>query len=255
MFIFTGLGALIWLPGWIWLAPRGRYTREASEPDIPFSQLPWGQVLSTPAFWAISVGIFLSSYYWYFLLTWVPTYLISARGFSTVEMGRVLSIPLFVMAGLNVVAGIVADRLAKKRNAVFEVRLWFCAMGYLASGIILLLLVLPQREAVLGVLLVSVVATGIGNSNYWALSQHVAPASLVGRAIGYLNTIAQIAGATAPLITGWTLGPQKQFGLALTIAGVAPIVASACLLYAGVRGLERMRQALATAVPTTPLAG
>lgn len=190
------------------------------------------------AFWAASLCIFLSSYFWYFLLTWVPTYLIAARGFSTVGMGRVLSIPLFAMAALNVMAGFVADRLVKRIGNVFKVRLWFCVAGYLGSGALLLLLVLPGREAVWPVLLFAVCATGVGNSNYWAISQQAVPADLVGRATGFLNTISQLAGAAAPLITGWILGPQKLFGIALAIAGIAPILAAVCLLYADSRALS-----------------
>ncbi len=247
MFIFTGLGALIWLPGWLLLAPRNDGRIESAVRPVPLSRLPWKQVLSMRAFWATSLCIFLSSYFWYFLLTWVPTYLISSRGFSTLEMGRVLSTPLFAMAALNVAAGVVADRLVKRVGSVFRVRLWFCAAGYLGSGAILLLLVLPGREAVWPVLLLAVCATGVGNSNYWAISQQAVPASLVGRATGYLNTISQIAGAAAPLITGWILGPQKEFGVALAIAGIAPMLAAACLIYVGASGLERMRHSLADA--------
>ncbi len=250
MFIFTGLGALIWLPGWLLLAPRNDGRIESAGPAVPLSRLPWSQVLSMRAFWATSLCIFLSSYFWYFLLTWVPTYLISSRGFTTVEMGRVLSTPLFAMAALNVAAGVVADRLVKRVGSVFRVRLWFCAAGYLGSGAILLLLVLPGREAVWPVLLFAVCATGVGNSNYWAISQQAVPANLVGRATGYLNTISQIAGAAAPLITGWILGPQKEFGVALAIAGIAPILAAVCLIYAGASGLERMRHSLADAGST-----
>jgi MFS family permease len=250
MFIFTGLGALIWLPGWLLLAPRNDGRIESAGPAVPLSRLPWKQVLSMRAFWATSLCIFLSSYFWYFLLTWVPTYLISSRGFTTVEMGRVLSTPLFAMAALNVAAGVVADRLVKRVGSVFHVRLWFCAAGYLGSGAILLLLVLPGREAVWPVLLFAVCATGVGNSNYWAISQQAVPANLVGRATGYLNTISQIAGAAAPLITGWILGPQKEFGVALAIAGIAPILAAVCLIYAGASGLERMRHSLADAGST-----
>jgi cyanate permease len=193
----------------------------------------------------MSLCIFLSSYFWYFLLTWVPTYLISSRGFSTTEMGRVLSMPLFVMAVLNIVAGSLADRMVKRAGSVFRVRLWFCAGGYFGSGVLLLLLLLPGREAVFPVLLVAVCATGIGNANFWAISQQAAPPGLVGRAIGYLNTISQLAGAAAPLITGWLLGPQKTFGTALAIAGVAPVMAAVCLLVAGPRGLEGIRRSLA----------
>jgi MFS family permease len=247
MFIFTGLGALLWLPGWLWLAPRNDSRQERAGPTVPLSKLPWGQVLGERTFWAISLCIFLSSYFWYFVLTWVPTYLVSSRGFTTVEMGKVLSIPLFVMAVLNVAAGFIADRLVKRGASVFHVRLGFCAAGYIGSGALLLLLVLPGRTAVMPVLMFAVCATGIGNSNYWSLAQEASPASLVGRAIGYLNTLAQIAGVVAPLVTGWILGPQKDFGAAIGIAGVAPVLAALCLFYAGPGGLARMRQSLAGA--------
>ncbi|HUS05500.1 MAG TPA: MFS transporter [Bryobacteraceae bacterium] len=246
MFIFTGLGALVWLPIWLWLAPRDdARAKTETNPSIPLRGIPWREVLAMRGFWATSLCIFLSSYFWYFLLTWVPTYLTSTRGFSTTEMGRVLSVPLFTMAVINIAGGTLADRLVKRLGSVFRVRLWFCAAGYLGSGSVLLLLVLPGREAVLPILVFAVCAAGIGNSNYWALSQQAAPANLVGRTIGYLNTISQLAGAAAPLITGWILGPQKQFEVALAIAGVAPVLAAACLLFTGVGGLERMKASLA----------
>lgn len=248
MFIFTGLGALVWLPGWLALAPRDDGRQPGAAPAVPISSLPWREVLATKAIWATSLCIFLSSYFWYFLLTWVPTYLTTTRGFSITEMGRVLSIPLFVMAGLNIVAGSVADRLVKRTGSVFRVRVWFCTAGYFGAGSLLLLLVLPGRDVVLPVLMLSVCATGIGNANYWALTQQAVPAGLVGRAIGFLNTISQIAGAAAPLITGWILGPDKQFGVALAIAGICPILAAISLLVAGPGGMERMRLSLSGAL-------
>ena len=131
--------------------------------------LPWLGAVASPAFWAMSLSIFLSSYFWYFLLTWVPAYLTLSRGFSNLEMGRVLSAPLFTMAVLNIAVGVIADRLIPRVGSVFKVRVWLSAAGYLLSGSILLLLILPGREAVLPILMVSVCATGIGNSNYWAL--------------------------------------------------------------------------------------
>jgi len=247
MFIITGLGALVWLPGWLWFAPRddGRSTATPST-AAPTAPIPWGEVAGMTAFWAMPLCIFLSSYFWYFLLSWVPTYLTSSRGFNTTEMGHVLSTPLFAMAAANIVAGAIADRLVRQGSSVFRVRLWFCAAGYLGSGTLLLLLVLQNRATVLPVLLVAVCATGIGNANYWAIAQQAAPSNLVGRTIGYLNTISQIAGAAAPLITGWILGPDKQFGVALAIAGISAPLAAVCLLLTGANGLERMRKALGT---------
>jgi len=241
MFVATGMGALLWLPFWWWLAPRDQKVKAPVAGAAPKVPLPWREITSSGAFWAISICILFSSYFWYFLLTWVPAYLTMSRGFTTVEMGRVISTPLFVMAVLNIGAGFAADRLIRRVGSVFRVRLWFCAAGYLGSGSLLLLLVLPGKEVVLPILMVAVCSAGIGNSNYWAIAQHTPPMSLVGRTIGFLNTLSQIAGAAAPLVTGWILGPEKQFGPAVLIAGMSSICAAFCLLFVGASGMERIK--------------
>lgn len=249
MFAVTGLGALVWVPCWFLLVPSdgtraSREAEDALEEEVPpVRPWTWSAVLGSPTFWAMSLCVLLSSYYWYFVLTWVPSYLTLARGFSTLEMGRIMSTPLFVMAIVNVLAGSVADKLAA-RFGVFQIRVLFASCGFVGAASVLSLLVIPDRSWVLPVLTFSMCATGIGNSNYWAISQHAPPKYMVGRSIGYLNTISQVAGAAAPVITGWLLGPQKQFGVAILVAGLCPLLAAACLLVAGASGLDRMKALL-----------
>jgi MFS transporter, ACS family, D-galactonate transporter len=249
MFAITGLGALIWLPGWLFATPSdgtraARQAAKAADDLAAPRRWTWRMLLGSGTFWAMSLSILLSSYYWYFVLTWVPSYLILSRGFSTLGMGRVLSTALFTMAVVNVLAGAAADKLAA-RIGVFQARLWFGVLGYLGTAAILLLLVMPGRSWTLPVLTFSLCATGIGNSNYWTITQHASPKNLVGRVVGFLNTISVAAGASAPLITGLLLGPQKHFGPAIFVAGVCPAVAGVCLLAAGSKGLTRMKTLLA----------
>jgi len=162
-------------------------------------------------------------------------------------MGRILSAPLFAMAVFNVVGGWAADKLVKRFGSVFRVRILFGAAGLLGSASLLLLQVLPGRGPVLPILVLSICSFGIASSNFWAISQHVPPMQMVARTIGILNTLSQLAGALAPLITGWTLGPQKQFGVAVTVAGVCPLIACGLLLIAGPRGLTKLKQDLVAA--------
>ncbi|HEV2500121.1 MAG TPA: MFS transporter [Terriglobia bacterium] len=249
MFAMTGLGALIWVPCWLGAAPsdRTRAVRQAEEAAADLAaprQWTWRMLLTNRTFWAMTVSILLSSYYWYFVLTWIPSYLIFSRGFSTLGMGRVVSIALFTMAVVNVLAGSAVDKLAA-RIGVFRARLWFGVVGYAGTGAILLLLIARDRSWALPILTFSMCATGIGNSNYWTISQHVPPKSMVGRTIGLLNTGAVVAGAAAPIVTGWILGPQKQFGPAILVAGACPVLASVCLIIAGSTGLERLKILLA----------
>ncbi len=249
MFGITGMGALVWLPCWLLAVPsdgsreQRQRERAVGEP-VSTSPIEWGAVVMSGTFWSLSLCVLLASYYWYFVLTWVPSYLTLSRGFSTLEMGRVVSTGLFAVAGTNVVAGYAADRMAV-RIGVFRSRLLFASVGYTGTAAILLLLVLPGRASVLPILMSAMCATGTGNSSMWAIVQHVSRKDMAGRAVGYLNTISQVAGAAAPVVTGLILGPQKHFGPAIVVAGVCPVLAAACLLANGSSGLERTKSFLA----------
>ena len=249
MFAITGVGALIWLPCWLVATPSdgtraARQAQKAVDDLAAPRRWTWPMLLSNQTFWAMSLAVLLSSYYWYFVLTWVPSYLILSRGFSTLEMGRVISTALFTMAVVNVLAGSVVDKLAA-RIGVFQARLRFAVVGYSVAAAILLMLVTPNPAWALPILTLSMCATGIGNSNFWTISQHVPPKNMVGRTIGFLNTVSVAAGGAAPVITGLLLGPQKQFGPAIFVAGVCPALAAVCLLAAGSKGLGRMKALLA----------
>ena len=237
MFAATSLGALLWLPLWLWLAPDTKPAK-TEKPTQAFPKIPVAGLL------AMSSCILFSSYFWYFLLSWIPTYLTSSRGFSTTEMGSIFAIPFVVMAVVNIASGRLADRLAE-RHGVFKVRVMFASIGYASASLVLLLLFYKANVTVLPLLIVAVTGVGIGNANYWSLAQYIPPARMVGRSIGYLNTLSQFAGVLAPLITGWILGPEKNFTIGLAIAGTCPLLASACLLAAGPSGLKTLKQEMA----------
>jgi MFS transporter, ACS family, D-galactonate transporter len=250
MFAVTGLGALLWVPIWLYFAPR-----PSPAPTVALSAagtFRWRAILSSPAFWTMSACSFFLSYYWYFLLTWMPAYMTMSRGFSTLGMGRSLSTPLFVMAVSNLLAGWLADRLASKTGKPFRVRIAFAAAGLTGAASILLLNLTTGRSPVLPILVLSICSFGIASSNFWTISQSASPVAIVGRAIGFLNTLSQIAGAVAPIVTGWSLGPQKNFHFAILVAGICPLIAAACLLIAG-RGLPKLIGALEIRPPVRVL--
>lgn len=241
MFAVTGLGALLWIPAWLYFAPRPSPVRTAASSTK--EKFRWGAILASPAFWTMSACSFFLSYYWYFLLTWMPAYMTMSRGFSTLGMGRILSTPLFVMAGTNLFAGWLADRFASRTGKPFWVRIGFAAVGLTGAASILLLNVTIGRAPVLPILVLSICSFGIASSNFWTISQSASPVAIVGRAIGYLNTLSQIAGVVAPIVTGWSLGPHNDFRFAILVAGICPLIAAACLIVAG-RGLPKLIAAL-----------
>ena len=114
---------------------------------------------------------------------------------------------------------------------------------FLRSGTaaILLLLVLPGRAWVAPVFTFSMCATGMGNASFWAIAQHVSPANMTGRTIGFLNTLSQVGGIVAPLVTGWSLGPARDFRIAILIAGLCPLTSLVLLVLAGPKKLDQLK--------------
>ncbi|MCC7499710.1 MAG: MFS transporter [Bryobacterales bacterium] len=244
MFVITGLAALIWLLPWLRFAPSKlpAPARQETASRLP----PAGRVLANPGFWSFTVSIYLLSYLFSFIISWLPTYLRLDRGFAPEQMGRIMLIALLAMAVSTLAGGLVADRLAKKTGSPMKVRLLFCSFGLIGAGLILLLLIVPGKDWVLPILFVSISSSGIGNSSYWQLVQLASPANLIGRVLGFMNTLSQVAGISAPLFTGWLLGPSNRFGAALLIAGVCPLIAGLLLLATGSARMNRFRDLLAS---------
>jgi sugar phosphate permease len=181
-------------------------------------------------FWAMTISVFLYSYFWFFLLTWIPTYLVMARGMSHVKMGIALGTPLVCMSVVSLAAGALSDLLVKRSGKTLAARKLFVCSGFCIASTLLLLLVLTSAGSIMGVFLLSLAGIGIGGGNFWALAQMTAPAEATGRVIGYLNTVAQVAGASAPLLTGWLLGPDRNFTAGIVIAGCCPALAAFAIL-------------------------
>ena len=111
-----------------------------------------------------------------------------------------------------------------------RVRKLFVCAGFFSASFLIALVCVGKGGPVLSVLLTSLMGVGIAAGNYWALSQAAAQPDIVGRALGFQNMVAQIAGAAAPLLTGLLLGPQQDFSTGILIAGVCPLVSVAAIL-------------------------
>lgn len=224
LFVVTGLGALVWLIPWILLAPSGKSrTRKAALP-AKAGPLPWRLLFATPTFWGITIGAFFYSYYNYFCLTWLPSYLVMERGYSFLKMGLYTALPYVGTVAVSFASARIADRLIARVGRPMHVRRLFVAGGFLLGSTILMLLVFQSSEAVLMILMFSLFGIGLASSNYWALTEAISPAPLVGRIIGYQNMIASLGGLCAPILTGILLDRTKNFSMSILFAGGALLV-------------------------------
>jgi ACS family D-galactonate transporter-like MFS transporter len=231
LFVITGLGGVcIWLLPWLLLAPAtpARLAPKSAERS---SAIAWGTIAKTPLLWGLTIGIFGYSYYWYFFLTWVPAYLVLAHGFSFVRMGAYSATALAGMAVMSPVGGWLADRLIARFQRPLLIRKAFVGVGCCLASSMLLLLRIHSAPLVLATLVFSLAGLGLASSNVWSLTQAISPGSVVGRIVGYQNSVGNVAGICAPLITGFLLGESKNFQLSILVTGLFLWISAAAILF------------------------
>src|SRR5262249_6508125 len=104
-FIGIGLISLAWIPAWIKWMPRGRAVHRTLDVAAP----GFVDILRQRSFWGVCAGHFSIIYLLYFMLTWLPFYLIRERHLSMQSMVKVAT--AYLPNGCAIRSG---DRLARR---------------------------------------------------------------------------------------------------------------------------------------------
>src|SRR4029077_21137358 len=67
-------------------------------------------ILRQRALWGAGLGHFSSNYTFYFMLSWLPTYLVNERGFSNLEMAQLAGSAYLLNAAFAMAGGWAVDR-------------------------------------------------------------------------------------------------------------------------------------------------
>jgi MFS family permease len=107
-FIGFGLLTLLWVLPWLFFVqPHLMSSPKVAAGDIPSV----AAILRERSLWGASLGHFCGNYGWYFLLTWIPYYLVHERHWSIKEMATIGGIAYLLAAASTMVCGLVTDRL------------------------------------------------------------------------------------------------------------------------------------------------
>jgi nitrate/nitrite transporter NarK len=169
-----------------------------------------------------------ANYAWYFLLTWLPSYLVSERSFSLKSMGVIGSFPFLVMVVPSRGGGVLADRLVSGGGSPVRVRKAFLALGLLLTAVLLPLTVVSRIELALAALYAACFTLGVYASNLFALTQSLAGPGASGRWTGLQNACGNVPGVIAPWVTGWIVETTGRYSAAFVAAGISCLVGSAC---------------------------
>lgn len=216
IFLIFGLVTLVWLVPWI-MASKPHWNR--SEPMDDRARM--ADVMAEPASWMLGIGHFFNTYGFYFMLAWLPLFLVQNRGLSILEMTSILTGLYLVQGAASLAVGWLSDRLSEQYDES-RVRRLLMASGLVLLGVSILGIGRAASTSELMVwLMVAGVAFSPGGSQCYAIAQMYAGKRASGPFVGIMNGVGNISGIVGPILTGLLVdhfGYQPAFAV---VAGIA----------------------------------
>jgi len=215
VFVLFGALSLVWLLPWL------RFSRRlAAAPSVvSANDAPsYRELLAQKGLWGTSLGHFAGNYNWYFILSFMPLYLVDVRGFSLEGMAWVLSSAYVVNAVCAMASGWFTDRWSRSGRSASTIYKGSMILSHAVSiGAMAGMMVLPVKGAV-ACLFVYEIFLGFCSPGTFAIGQTMAGPLATGRWIGIQNFCGNLAGILAPAITGLLVASTGNYTLAFLLA-------------------------------------
>jgi MFS transporter, ACS family, D-galactonate transporter len=233
-FVITGMIGAAWAVGWYCWYRDPRRHRRASAEEIAYIEdgsggdagqssgpvLRWRQLFRYRTVWGMMLGFFCLGFVIYFYITWFPSYLSQARGFSLLQTGIFGVIPAIVAIFGEWLGGWVSDKIYRKTGDLNKARKACLIPGMLFSSAIALAVVVPTAVEALALLSISYASVTFAAASVMALPADVSPGNgNVASLMGIQNFASNVAGSVSPFLVGALYGATGSFVLPLVIVG------------------------------------
>jgi MFS family permease len=216
VFLFFGLGSLVWL--WPWLV-TARHASVRADARSNARAPSFISILKRREAWGASLGHFSNAYTFYFVISWLPLYLVKARGFSVVEMAELGSLIYLVYAVSTWLMGWLTDRWLHAGANVNRVRKTAAVACHVVVAASMLCCAVGDATVSVASLFVAGIGFGLNQAGIFAIGQTLAGPDAGGKWMGVQNSLANLAGIAAPIITGLVVDRTGQFFWAFIVAG------------------------------------
>src|SRR6266849_10569071 len=189
------------------------------------------EILEHRSAWGTFAGLFAYNYLSYFLITWLPFYLVHERHFSISKMSLVSGVAFLGTAASAAVSGWASDRWIAAGGAVTRVRKTFTGAGPLFASSIVLVAVIHDPRIAMALLILVCISMGVCSSNLWAVTQTLAGARVAGKWTGLQNFVGNFAGIVAPALTGFVVGRTGHFFWAFAITGAVSVLGAMAWIF------------------------
>jgi MFS transporter, ACS family, glucarate transporter len=187
---------------------------------------PWKRLFTSVNLWSFFWMYFASSYGFWFLLTWLPTFLIRQYQISPQRASLYAALPLAVGAVSSVIGGVLSDWLVRRTGSLLWGRRLVGLGGYLIAAIGFAATSLMQRPfAAILWLMVAELGLDLAVPVAWAACLEVG-GSFGGTTTAFMNTASTISAFISPLAAAWMFVRFGSFKAMLMSAGAVYLLAS-----------------------------
>jgi MFS family permease len=186
----------------------------------------WGQLFKYRNTWFMILGAFGIFYTVWVYLTWLPSYLQTARGFSLADSGWLASLP-FLCGIIGVVfGGWLSSKLVKRGvGTVLARKIPIVGGALLAAAAVLPVAYVDNTPLAIVLLSVGYFASQVPIGCLWTLASDIAPSNQVASLGAIQNFGGFIGAAVAPVVTGAVLtATDGSYTLVFLIGGLLLLV-------------------------------
>jgi ACS family D-galactonate transporter-like MFS transporter len=227
LFLALGSASLVWLVPWSLWGPRQTGAAKAIHAAGPSLT----EILACRDAWGTFLGSSCYTYGFFFLLTWLPSYLVKARHVSLEQMAILGSLPFWGAAVTATLCGWLSDTWIRQGGSPTRVRKTFVATGLLLSSMMAPAAVVSDLKMSVGLLIGAYGAFGMFASNHWAISQTLAGPEAAGKWSGLQNTLSSAMGIVAPIATGFIVQETGSYYWAFVSPAILAVAGAACYLF------------------------
>jgi MFS family permease len=244
VFVVFGMVGFVWALAWFrWFRDEPadhpmvnraerKFIESGREQDQPhqLDARVFGRIVTNPTMVALCLMYFTQAYGFYFNITWLPTYLEKARGFSSTRLGVLAGLPLVLSAIADLVGGLASDRMTR----AYGLRIGRCGMGgaaLLVAGLSIIAGAAAENALVAALLIsVSGAAASFLLGSAWGACLDIAGPH-PGLVTATMNSTGQIGGFLSPIILALFLKKgAEDWSSPLYIAGALYLMGAACWL-------------------------
>jgi MFS transporter, ACS family, D-galactonate transporter len=244
-FIVTGLLGILWIVVW-WLIYRDPERYRAMAPNAVDALLAergiaveaaldisWLDLFRYRSIWGLMIGMFCLNFAIYFFITWFPSYMLQARGFSLASLGSLGMLPALMAIVGNWLGGYASDRLLKHGWSPTKARKTCLVAGMLLASSIGLSAFVESSGLCLALFALAYAGLSFTGANVWTVVSEMAPsAGHVASMSGIQNFAGNLAGIMITTFTGVMLALTKgSFLVPLSVAGGLCLVGALSYLF------------------------